>query len=194
MSRRTGTQPGPSALAEKLMALGYGGLFQSYDESALNAIWDEPGAPEALAGLVLDAEAPALARFLAAEILFSQRETYPPQEHKPQLASVYAAALAGNFTEVANAWGLPEVVRGSAGEHFVALGDAAVPALLDLAEDDRRVYYAGSQEATLGNSYRYRVKDLAAFYISQITGLPFTVDPDPEKRDASIEELKRSLR
>ena len=60
-------------------------------------------------------------------------------------------------------------------------------------DDDRRVYYAGSQEATFGNSYRYRVKDLAAFYISQIGNSPFEVDEAPRKRDEEIEKLKNTL-
>src|SRR3712207_2226521 len=89
-------QSDSSALANRLMTLGYIELFQGLDEDALNTLWQEPGAPEALATLTMDAEAPALARFLAAEILFYKNEAYPPDEHKKQLASVYATALAQN--------------------------------------------------------------------------------------------------
>ncbi len=183
-----------SSLADRLMAIGYIGLFQGPDEEALRTLWNEPGVPEALATLAGDPEAPTLARFLAAEILFDKQEKYPPEEQKKQLASVYATALAQNFTEAANTWGLPGILGGLAGEHFEALGGAAIPELASLLDDDRRVYYEGSQEATLGSSYGYRVKDLAAFYISKIRNIPFELDEDPIKRDKEIEKLKSALK
>lgn len=189
-----GTQGGDSGrLAGKLTGLGYAGLFQGPDEAAVDAIWKEAGAPEALASLAVAPDAPAEARFLAAEILFSRREAYPAEEHKGQLAAAYAAALAGNFTGVANPWGLPGLLPGLAAEHYVTLGAAAVPELVRLLDDEQRVYYAGSQEATLGNVYQYRVKDLAAFFISRIRGLPFEVRESPRERDAEIERLKGAL-
>lgn len=189
-----GSQGNTSALANKLMKLGYIELFHGLDETALDSIWNEPGAPEVLATLAVDPGAPTLARFLAAEILFRKQQSYPPEEQKKQLVSVYTTALAQNFTDVANTWGLPGVLNGFAEEHFEALGAAAIPELVKLMNDDKRVYYAGSQEATLGNSYRLRVKDLAAFYISKIRKIPFELDEDPNKRDQEIEKLKSVVR
>ena len=190
---KKGQQSDSSALANRLMTIGYIELFQGPDEDVLDALWKEPGVPESLATLTINPEAPALARFLAAEIMFYKQETYPPDEQKKQLASVYATALAQNFTGVANTWGLPDVLDGFAGEHFVALGEAAIAELASLLEDDRRVYYVGSQEATLGNSYRYRVKDLAAFYIGKIRNTPLELDEDPSKRDEEIEKMKSAV-
>jgi hypothetical protein len=187
------SQGGDSVLAGKLTGLGYAGLFQGPDEAALDAIWDEAGAPEALASLAGSPEAPAPARFLAAEILFTRRETYPSEEQKRPLASVYAAALARNFTGAANPWGLPGLLPGLAGEHFVALGAGAIPEIVGLLDDDQRVYYVGSQEATMGNSYQYRVKDLAAHFLSRIAKLPFVLHESPQERDAEIEKLKGAL-
>lgn len=183
-----------SALANKLMNLGYIELFQGLDETALESIWNEPGAPEALAQLAVDPKAPELARFLAAEIMFHKQQAYPSENQKKQLAPVYATALAENFTGTANTWGLPDVLEGLAGEHVLALGETEVPELKKLLDNNNRVHYAGSQEATLGHSYGYRVKDLAAFYISKIRNIPFVMDEDPRKRDKEIERLKNSLK
>jgi hypothetical protein len=189
-----GSQPGTSDLANRLMSFTYREVFQAANEDVLDAIWNGPGAQEALATLALDPKAPDLARFLAAEIIFYRQAMSPSEEQKRQLAAVYAKALAGNFTGMANTWGLPDVVRGLAGEHFVDLGEAAIPALATLLDDTKRVYYAGSQEPTLANSYGYRVKDLAAFYIGKIRNVPFPLDEDPAKRDQDIAKLKGALK
>ena len=180
-------------LANRLIELGYIRFFQQPDENAVESIWNESGVPEALAALTIDPEAPTLARFLAAEIMFYKQERYPPDEQKNQLASVYATALALNFTGVANTWGLPDVLDGFAGEHFLILGEAAIPELVKLLDDDKRVYYEGSEEATLGHIYRYRVKDLAAFYIGKIRNIPLILGEDPGKRDEEIGKLKSAV-
>lgn len=181
-----------ATLARRLVDLGYAGLFECPGEH-LDALWGEPGAPEALATLALDPEAPELARFLAAEALSRKQSGYPPEEQRRALAPVYAAALARGFTGPANAWGLPGEVGGLAGDHFVALGEGAIPELAALLDNRTRLFYEGSQEATLGNHYRYRVKDLAAFFAGEIRRAPFQVHEDPEARDEEIEGLKSSL-
>ena len=80
-----------------------------------------------------------------------------------------------------------------AGQHFVALGEPAVPALVSLLDDTTRLEYGGSKEATVGNSYAYRVKDFAAFYLSRIRNLPFDVVQDPAARDKAIDALRQAL-
>ncbi len=182
-----------SALVNKLMTIGYIELFQGPNEDVLDTLWKEPEVPEMLTTLTIDPKVPELAQFLAAEILFYKQVDFPHEEQKKQLASVYTTALAQNFTETANPWGLPSVLGGSTGEHLLALKEAAIPELVNLLDHDRHVYYAGSQEATLGSHYGYRVKDLAAYYISQIRGIPFEIDKDPNKRDEEIESLKSKL-
>jgi hypothetical protein len=179
-----------SSIVDKITALGYRELFQNYDQKDLDSIWNEDNAAKKLSSLAINPEMPPLACFLAAEIMFLKQEEYPPQDHKKQLSVVYATALTQNFTESANTWGLPNIQIGDTEIHFIALGEAAIPELTHLLENNSRVYYAGSQEATLGNAYGYRIKDLAAYYISKITNLVFEIDQDPRKRDESIKRLK----
>ncbi|HYH84992.1 MAG TPA: hypothetical protein VEX60_05875 [Pyrinomonadaceae bacterium] len=198
MKRSTKGEDSPthdsSTVAERLSELGYVDLFHRLDEDALDGVWNAPGATEALEALASDSAAAELPRFLAAEILFHKREDYPPKETSGVLSPVYAAALAGNFTGMANDWGLPGRLDGSAGQNFVALGASAVPHLIGLLDDETRMVYAGSKEATMGNSYEYRVKDAAAFFISRILGVPFQVHESPRARDEEIEALKASLK
>ena len=190
---RSGPRPDASALANKLTELGYIELFHRQGEEAIDSVWDEPGAPEILDDLAVDQQASRLANFLAAEILFYKRQDYPAEHAKRQLASVYATALARDFTQMANPWGLPGKLDGPAGGHFVALGEAAVPELANLMDDETERLYVGSKEATLGNSFHYRVKDFAAFFMSNIRRIPFEVHEDPEARDEEIERLRESL-
>jgi hypothetical protein len=189
--RESGSRGNISALANKLIALGYVELFQGLDGTALDAIWTEPGASDALTALAVDCDAPTLPRFLAAEILFRKQESYPHEDQKELLALVYATALAENYTGAANTWGFPGFLRGLTGEHLETLGEAAIPHLVSIMDDDKRVYYVGSKEATIGNNSRYRVKDLAAFYISTIRKIPTELNEDPNERDLEIARLKR---
>jgi hypothetical protein len=175
------------------MDLGYVELFHRLDEDAIDSVWSEPGAPDTLESLATDPRFPELARFLAAEILFHKRPGYPPQDARSKLAPVYAAALAQGFTRITNSWGMPGYLDGPAGQHFVALGEAAVPELTRLLSDGRRTSFSGSREAVSGNRYRYRVKDFAAHFIAEIRHIPFEIHEDPETRNESIQQLKDSL-
>ncbi len=175
------------------MELGYVELFLRLDEEAIDSIWDVPRASEVLKALAIDSNAPPLASFLAGEMLFYKLDEYPPESDKRRLAEVYAMALRENFTAMANPWGLPGSLDGDPGMHFVELGEWAVAPLLSLLDVESEVTYGGSEEATFGNSYRYRVKDLAAFYLSRIRGVRYEVVEDPGERDKRIEELKAEL-
>lgn len=181
-----------SSLAEKLSAQGYAELFLRLDQSALDQVWTAAGA-DALGRLVTDDRSPTLARFLAAEILFTKASGYPPAEHRPLLASIYTSALSDNYTRMANPWGMPGELDGPVGQHVVTLGEVAIVTLRPLLDDDADVTYGGSEEATFGNSYHYRVKDLAAFYISRIRGAPYRVVLDVGQRDREIARLRRDL-
>jgi hypothetical protein len=184
----------PGDLANRLTELGYLGLFQQVGETYLQHIWNTPDAPEALETLAVSSNVPMLARFLAAEILFSLGEVRRVEIHKQELAEVYVTALADNFTEAANPWGLPGVTVGLAGEHLLAIGEPMLSELRDLLDNDKRVYYEGSQEATLGHHYGYRVKDLAAYFIGKLRNIPFEPEEDPGRRDKAIEKLKRAMK
>jgi len=178
------------SLAAKLRHAGYGALFQSTDELMLDAVWNDPLYREVLPLLVVDREQEPLVRFLAAEIMFSRDDSYPPEEHRTALPGIYAQALADNFAGTANAWGIPGLLDGVLGEHVMALGESAVPVFSPLLQDERRVYYAGSKEATYADAWSFRVKDLAAYYISQIRNFPFPVEQSSAERDRTIRHLQ----
>jgi hypothetical protein len=140
----------------------------------------------------MDDSANPEARFLAAEILYDRASNFPPESVKAALAEIYTTALAQDYIGVANPWGLPgshEVV----GRHLVELGEVAVPKLIPLLDDETILLYEGSKEATLGNSYAYRVKDFAAYFISQIRGIDYPVHQTQAERDAEIDRLKTKL-
>lgn len=180
-------------IEEKLVETGYIMLFFAADTKVLDSIWNTPGSAKALKHLALTQDANMLARFLAAEILFFKKENNFLETEKKELAPVYAAALSGNLTGLANTWGLPGVSNGVAGDNFEALGVAAIPHLIKILDDNTRMYYAGSQEATLGNSYKYRVRDLAAFFISRIRELPLNLEAKTGERDIRIDKMKGLL-
>ena len=180
-------------LAEELSELGYLELFLRLDDTALDQIWQWPRAPEELRRLALHSDIPSLAGFLAAEVLFSRDSTFPAPTDRSALAWLYAEALRQNMTGMANPWGLPGLLDGSVATHVVALGDAAVPDFAALLGNGTQLRYSGSQEATYGNSYNYRVKDKAAELIAELIGVPHPVHLDPQDRDAQIDLLRQRL-
>jgi hypothetical protein len=95
---------------------------------------------------------------------------------------------------MANPWGLPGVPDGQIAAHVLRLGEAAIPALLPLLDDDTPVQFSGSKEATYGNRFAWRVKDIAASLISRIRGIPFEADALPAARDSAIVRLKTSVK
>lgn len=176
------------ALAARLVALGYERLFLSLDGGELERIWREPGAAQALEQVA--AQGAPEARVLAAEALFVKKQGYRPAD-PASLAGAYAQVL--RKAELANPWGMPGELDGPLGQHLVSLGEAAVPALLPLLEDNRQISYGGSKEATVGNDYAYRVKDFAAFFLGKIKKLPLAVPESPKARDAEIAKLRKAL-
>jgi len=177
-----------TTLEKQLLDLGYTNLFLRLNEKDLYAIWEQANAPEQLARLVFDESASHEARFLAAEILFRKQETFPAQDSVERLAKLYAIALQN--AQSGNLWGLPGHLDSLPAEHYVSLGESAIPTLIPLLRDEREVVYEGSWQATYGNRYRYRVKEFAAFYISQILDIPYEVHVEPTERDAEIERLR----
>jgi hypothetical protein len=180
-------------LAEELSELGYLELFLRLDDTALNQVWQQPGAPEGLRQLALHSDTPSQPGFLAAEVLFTRDPTFPAPADRGVLAPLYAEALRQNMTGMANPWGLPGRLDGPVATHVLALGKAAVPAFAALLDDGTRLRYSGSKEATYGNSYNYRVKDEAAAVIAELIGVPYAVHLDPQDRDAEIDLLRHRL-
>ena len=173
------------SLAARLVAQHYAGLFLTAPRGA-DRVLAEARADE-LAALVADPAADGEARFLASELWFDGHGGPPPLA-ADALGALYARALAGRWTVFANPWGLPREV-GPVGAHLLQLGAAAVPALRAHLDDPAPVSYAGSEEATVGNGYAYRVKDLAAFYAARLAPAPYAVLPTPAERDREIARL-----
>lgn len=186
-------QPASADPAATLTGFGYLELFLRGDDRALDEVWGRPDSPEQLRRLALDTHAAPLPRFLAAEVLFARDATFPrPSEYGP-LARLYVEALHRTMTGMANPWGLPGELDGPAATHLLALGNSTVSALAPLLDDEGDLRYSGSKEATVGNSYDYRVKDMAASLIAALLGVAYPVHLDPRDRDAEIDLLRQRL-
>ena len=169
-------------------------LFQRLDRSLLDSFWREGKGFERLQSVVLDRSANPRSRFLAAEILFVRDPGYPHGVFVRELSEVYAGALSEAPGTSANPWGLPGLRDGQIELHLATLGKAIIPAFRPLLVDVRPVRYDGSQEATYGNSYGYRVKDLAASLVAAAAGIPFVPPRDPLLRDAVVSRIAESTR
>jgi hypothetical protein len=182
----------------KLVRGAYGDFFNyAIRDDAVAAVWAEPNSLDRLQAIVRDHAAPMKARFLACEVLFEKHFTFMPEVGPAIVAEIYAYALVNNLTGMANSWGLlyAHDDAGPVGIRFVMIGDPAVPALLGLLEDPSRpLSYAGSEEATVGNAYGFRVKDFAAFYLGKIKRISVAFRDRPEDRDREISALARALR
>ena len=183
-----------SILADKLINTGYIDLFMRTNENAINEIWSNKNYQEELHTIITDNAVPVPARFLAAEILFKKDAAFPSsEEQKKMLAKIYVEVLSNKGTVNGNIWGLPGYT-GITGEHMLhADKDELVILLKQQLNNQQPVLYDGSREATFGNSYEYRVKDIAAFYFGKLLNLPYAVLNTPAERDIEIERLKKNL-
>ncbi|MCH2044851.1 MAG: hypothetical protein MK212_12100 [Saprospiraceae bacterium] len=183
-------------IIDKLMIHHYGDLFNyMVREEVATKAWKDAGYDK-LVAVVKDELAPMKARFFACEILDIKQFTYHKDVPKKMIAEIYAKALANNYTGYANSWGLlyKHNDEGTTGIIFLELWDKALPALIPLLDNDTQYLYAGSEEATVGNAYRFRVKDFAAYYIGKITRIPVVYHESHEARDKEIEALKEALK
>ncbi|HKF48722.1 MAG TPA: hypothetical protein VKB38_15295 [Terracidiphilus sp.] len=185
--------PDSTALVHRLGQTTYLDLFQRLNRKLLEEIWDGGQASFALRAIVIDDPSPPRIRFLAAEILFTMDPAYPNGEALESLASIYAGALRDAPREMANPWGLPGSADGPIADHVLRIGAGAVPALRPLLDDAAPVKFSGSREATYGNRFAWRVKDIAASLLARICGIPFNPVPDPSARDSAIVHLKAAL-
>jgi hypothetical protein len=181
-------------LAQALATLGYLELFQRRDDTELQRLWTRPDAPAELRRLSLDTGQSALPRFLASEVLFERDSGWPREDDRAVLATLYAQALQQNLTRMANSWGLPGEAAGPVGSHVLILGPAAVPAFAALLSDVTELGYSGSKEALLGNSYHYRVQDVAAALVAGLLNVPYPVHVSPADRDRELDRLRHRLR
>ena len=188
-----------SDLKDKLVENGYQGLFWAGGNHS-EQLWANGENEEKLKYIIRDSSNSFYQRFLSAEVLRIHGGNFD-SEMKSFLAEIYFEALQYSSVESAykyglmgNLWGLVhEEDYGEFGEMIIQLGPKAVPYLQQLLNNANAVLFEGSEEATIGNQYQYRIKDFAAFYLSKITNFPITFYQDSDQRDAEIERLKKML-
>jgi hypothetical protein len=157
--------------ADDLLREGYDGLFLAGDSSAAGAVYASHG--DALDALVNDADAGDVERVLAAEVLYACGSG--PAAPASVLGPLYVRALEltgsppGPIVFSGNLWGTLEAgYDGPLGSHLVAQGEAAVPGLEGLLDDEHDLVYVGSRDAMAGNAHGYKIKDAAAFFLERI--------------------------
>lgn len=185
--------PQVAELAAALVEDRYGETFWwPQHDATIEAIWSAPGNPARLEALIDAVDAPGKARVIAAEVLFLRDFTFVDRHDRRAIAQIYADALVHRDVPIANPWGLLWVddTVGEIGGRFAMLEQPAVPVLRALLDDTTVVdWYAGSEEATLGNGQRYRIKDVAAFYLADMVHHPIPFHEDAAARDAEIAAL-----
>jgi hypothetical protein len=185
-------------VAAELTRAGYGGLFLAGDHSSGAAIWRAGANRDPLIEIVRDDSRSDLARVLASEVLFASDDGWPPEGWEDVLGRVYARALAATgagdrpLVLTGNVWGF--LYRGDdagpMGRHLLEAGHAGVRHLVPLLDDPAPILYEGSQDAMLGNSLRYRVKDAAAYYVGRLRGERIPFHEELDERDAEIDRLR----
>jgi hypothetical protein len=194
-------------IVKVLSATKYAGLFYLCDRSLIDSVWQNGKNQQVLEKLVTSSQYNDYVRFLASEILFEKASDYPPDSIKNTLGLLYAKAMVGSSTASndlwisGNEWGFMYHTDnngitdyGTVGSHLISLGKHVVPNLVKLLNDNSIIFYIGSQEATLGNSLHYRVKDAAAYYIGKIAGIPVKFYESNAERDTEIERIKQLIK
>jgi hypothetical protein len=187
-------------LKKELIDESYSSLFLSTNNK-VDTLWSNYG-NNAFIELVNDTTAEDNIRFLTAEILFHKSVSFPPKDMYKVLGSIYVNALKitglsnNKIVLAANGWGFLYNMDhvGFLGERLILIGEPAINGLKSLLDNTDTVLYEGSKEATVGNAYHYRIKDIAAFYISKIKNIPVKFHQNIEDRDAEILRLKELLK
>ncbi|OLE65980.1 MAG: hypothetical protein AUI36_07850 [Cyanobacteria bacterium 13_1_40CM_2_61_4] len=180
-------------LAGTLDRLSYTQLFLQLDDEAQGKIWSRPQAESDLRSIVLDTRKSERTRFLAAELLAARSKRLAKAVPGDVLAQVYVGGLRSGASQMANPWGLPGST-GPLSERVLALGKVATAPLLEALDDAEPMVYSGSREASIGNSYQWRVKDQAASLLAALRGERLAPDSDPRKRDKAIAALRERVR
>lgn len=194
-------------LEEQLIEFGYSKLFQLGEHSFADSIWENGKNYHNLLEIVSRNEYNNYARLLASELLFLKRDDFPSKDLEDTLAFIYTKALSitGDYTQSirlsGNLWGFLYHTEqfglndnGILGNHLLITNKKALPYLHKLLGNSEIIFYEGSQEATLGNSFRYRIKDAAAYFIGKIMNIPVKFYENPLDRDKEIEKLKLLLK
>jgi hypothetical protein len=181
-----------TSLASDLQRTTYAELFERLRSPAREAILSRPQAIAELRQLVTDGQIPAVTRFLAAELLYlSGTADWPAQAAQDVLPVLYADALA-SFDD-GSAWGIPGRWTHPPTDHAIALGERILPAMAPLLADEKRLRYTGSKRAMLGEYLAVRVKDVAAYIIARVVGVPYVAAESAAERDVFIAALAARL-
>ena len=182
-------------ITQKLMTDHYGEFFNYViQDQIIHTVWAEAGGVAPLKAIVINEAAPTKARLLACEVLMKNEFTFLRDEDMKidRVAAIYTNALVNNTTGMANSWGLlyEHSDEGPIGIMLVILGAEAIPELVKLLDNETIHLYDGSEEATVGNGYQFRVKDFAAYYICKIKNIKAVYHETHAARDEEIERLK----
>ncbi len=184
-------------LIQKLMHDHYGNFFNYLErKKAVNLVWREVNSLERLKNVVSNEKAPLKARFLACEVLFEKHFVFVGEVGAKIVAPIYVNALLSNQTGRANSWGFlyEHDDAGPTGIRFEMIGEACIPFLIPLLDNaDQTLKYMGSKDAMVGKAYQYRIKDFAAFYLSEIMNIPIKFYQDLTQRDAEVARFKQQV-
>ena len=187
---------------QQLLDIGYKQLFMHADDSKLKKIWNKGENKTELLNIITTDKSSDHGIFLAAEVLRHFQIPFK-EKHYEELAKAYVYALEysdlykDDFIHLnGNLWGflyeLDDV--GFLGKQLLEFGEPAIPFLIMLLNDEGKILYEGGQDASMGNSYQYRIKDVAAFYLSKIVGKSIQFHQEIKDRDAEIEHFKKLLK
>ncbi|HSY61907.1 MAG TPA: hypothetical protein VK796_08535 [Cytophaga sp.] len=183
-------------VVKKIEDGGYTNILWQANNKLLDELWLDGINEKELQKIWLNKKEKVLTRLIAAEILFKKDNSFPGSNKKIKilLAELYTEALADKGTVNGNIWGLPGFI-GQAGENLLKSdANACIDSLKLLLNNSQQLIYVGSREATTGNEYRYRVKDIAAFYLSKFLHLKYSVFKSPEEREIEIKKLLQQIK
>jgi hypothetical protein len=157
----------------------------SVDFDRLKAVLARPNATSDLAKIVARQDLPPELRVYAQQILIETG-----QAANPILVEAYCQTIPNGFRH--DVWGFPGDGVSSFGNTLVGYGQAALPCLRNLLDNQSKIGYTGELGA-YSEGMRYRVSDLAAYFITQILNLPYNNDSNPAVRDQQIQALRQRL-
>jgi hypothetical protein len=185
------------AFANQLINEEFGEFFiYPMHNTTIDEIWSDTSNHSLMDSIMNDPDISMEAKFLVCEICLTKDRYFITRYSYIYLADIYANALINNYTGMANSWGMlyNHDDTGQTGARFILMGEFAIPVLTKLLEDDRILLsYNGSIESTIGNGYRFRIKDFAAYYIGEILNIPLKYFSEYTERDVQINELKAAI-
>lgn len=185
-------------LSQKIINNVFGEYFYYpvYDNT-LDNLWNSQGnIPDKFQEIIRDDDEYILSRLIACEVLYKQDLLYLHAAGVDNVAQIYCKALEKDITQLANSWGLlyDHDDAGPLGTNLLMTETFANRYLIPLLQNEElRINYDGSEEATFGNDYQYRVKDFAAYYLHKINNIPIHFHRDHGMRDAEIAKFKIKL-